>query len=334
MNKLLNYSRVFYHWRIGKTTELPYLPEDISIELTNTCNFRCAFCPQSDPEHFNIVTRSTLAPDQARILVEKLRRGGVQTNVLHWTLDGEPFVNKEIGEICEIAMEHGFNEFIFSTNGFFCTEERLQALPSNASYQLCVDFCADEALFEKHRGTRNSWRKVKANLEALLANDTLRHIRLKVTDITSFDPDSAGPQADIVAALRDLFPASPRLSVASRIFHNATGHVPGLKEKKQERTRKYNLCPYPWTSMVIASNGDVVACCRDLQHKTVLGNLFEDELDAIWNSAAYQKLRSGLIAKDLSNISACQGCDLPYDQGKFRFSHLVKTAVNRLGVLR
>ena len=62
MRKFLNYGRVFYHWRLKRSTRLPYLPEDISIELTNTCNFRCAFCPQSDPEHFNIVTRSTLSP--------------------------------------------------------------------------------------------------------------------------------------------------------------------------------------------------------------------------------------------------------------------------------
>ena len=334
MNKLFNYGRIFYHWRIDQTSKLPHEPEDISVELTNTCNFRCAFCPQSDPEHFNIVTRSTLAPNQARILVEKLRRGGVQTNVLLWTLDGEPFVNKEIGEICVIAMEHGFDEFIFSTNGFFCTEDRLNELPQDANYQLCVDFCANEALFEKHRGTRNSWGKVKANLEALLVNERLSHIRLKVTDITSFDPDAVPTNTDSVSALRNLFAASPRLNVASRVFHNATGHVPGLKEKKREKANKYNLCPYPWTSMVIASNGDVVACCRDLQHKTVLGNLFEQELVDIWNSEEYQNLRTALVEKDPDRMSACQGRDLPYDADKFRVAHLAKTAVNRLGILR
>lgn len=334
MNKLFNYGRVFYHWRIRPKKQLPYQPEDISIELTNTCNFRCAFCPQSDPEHFNIVTRSTLAPEQARTLLRKLRQGGVQTNVLHWTLDGEPFVNKDIPEICQAAIEHDFTHFIFSTNGFFCTPDRLAELPRNADYKLCVDFCADEELFEKHRGTRNSWRKVKANLEALLADADLTHIRLKVTDITSFDQDAADDGTDTVAALRVLFPASPRLSVASRIFHNATGHVPGLKERKQEGTRKYNLCPYPWTSMVIASNGDVVACCRDLQHKTVLGNLFEQDLRDIWNSADYQALRQALIDEAPERMTACQGCDLPYDSGKFRPSHLVRTAINRLGILR
>jgi radical SAM protein with 4Fe4S-binding SPASM domain len=86
--------------------------------------------------------------------------------------------------------------------------------------------------------------------------------------------------------------------------------------------------------MVIASNGDVVACCRDLQHKTVLGNLFEQELVDIWNSEEYQNLRTALVEKDPDRMSACQGRDLPYDADKFRVAHLAKTAVNRLGILR
>ena len=94
--KFIGYVNIFYHWQVRKNAALPYAPEDISIELTNTCNFKCSFCPQSDPDHFNVVTRSTLTPDQADTLLAKLRAGGVQTDVIHWTLDGEPFINKEI----------------------------------------------------------------------------------------------------------------------------------------------------------------------------------------------------------------------------------------------
>lgn len=120
----------------------------------------------------------------------------------------------------------------------------------------------------------------------------------------------------------------------SRSFHNATGHVDGIREHKQASASGYNLCPYPWTSLVVASNGDVVACCRDLQHKTVLGNLLEQELDKIWNNRAYQALRLALKEERPACAAACANCDMPFDTGKFKLSHLVRTAVNRLGILR
>ena len=237
IGRLLRYARVFFAWRVRRSAELSYLPEDISIELTNTCNFRCAFCPQSDPQHFEVVERTSLEVDGARQLLAKLRAGGVRTDVMHWTLDGEPFVNRQIGEICAAAIEYGFKNFIFSTNGYFCTPERLAELPRGAgdvSYQLCIDFCASEALFETHRGTRNSWRKVKDNIEHLLGDASLSHIRLQVTDISSFDVLASQSGEHGLAALRKLLPPeSDRLTVAGRIFHNATGFVDGIKQRKQ-----------------------------------------------------------------------------------------------------
>ena len=102
MGKIINYARIYYNWKMGRKTALGYAPEDISIELTNTCNFRCRYCLQSDPGHFKTVSRSNLSPDEARVLIRRLRDGGVKTNVMHWTLDGEPFINKNINEISSI----------------------------------------------------------------------------------------------------------------------------------------------------------------------------------------------------------------------------------------
>ncbi len=338
MGKLFRYARVFWAWRMRGSDTLAYLPEDISIELTNTCNFRCSFCPQSDPKHFEVVSRSALDVEGARVLLGKLRSGGVRSDVLHWTLDGEPFANRQIGEICELAIEFGFRNFIFSTNGYFCTEDRLNELPrgdGDVRYQLCIDFCASQALFEKHRGTRSSWGKVKENIERLMADDSQPHIALQVTDISSFEVITSQSHVDGLAALRALLgPESDRLKVSGRIFHNATGHVPEILESKQAAGSKYNLCPYPWTSMVIASNGDVVACCRDLQHKTVLGNLFEQELAEIWNGERYAYLRRALVEQAPERANACRNCDLPFDAGKFSLTHLVRTGVHRLGMFR
>jgi radical SAM protein with 4Fe4S-binding SPASM domain len=337
MRKLLGYARIFYNWQIQKNTILDYVPEDISIELTNTCNFKCSFCPQSDPSHFDRVARSSLSPEQVDTLLSKLRKGGVKTNVIHWTLDGEPFINQSIDEICAVAIRNGFYKFIFSTNGYFCTPERVLKLPKNhpdVSYTFWVDYCADSELFERHRGTPNSWERVRTNILKILEHPQLQHININLTDISSFKISDPNVLSQNLVALKQLFPESDRFNVTSRIFHNATGFVPGILERKKDKNTKYNLCPYPWTSFVIASNGDVVACCRDLEHKTVLGNLFTEELKEIWNGDRYQVLRQSLVEQNPQKMQACAGCDLPYDQGKFSFQHILRTGISRLGIFQ
>jgi len=331
MSKLLKYMKVYYHWMIKKNIELNYLPEDISIEVTNTCNFKCHFCPQSNPDHFKIVQRNHLKPDQAEILLRKLREGGIKTNVIHWTLDGEPFINKKFHEINKVGHQYGFNNVIFSTNGTFATRERLLEFPNGngSKYTLCIDFCDDEEYFETVRGQDGSWKTIKQNIEGILAEPKLSHVHITITDISSYkftDPEDLKRR---FRNLQNLFPPSKNLDFATRVFHNATGFVKNLFKKKSD---KYHLCPYPWTSLVIASNGNVVACCRDLEHKTVLGNLFTQDLLEIWNGEKYKKMRQLLVDKNLDGITACQGCDLPYDDSKFSMRQMVKTAFGRLQV--
>lgn len=330
LGKIAHYSRVLYAWGLRRSVTLEYPPEDVSIEVTNNCNFSCEFCPQSDPRHHELVPRTILAPADAEKLLAKLRRGGVRTNVIHWTLDGEPFMNKEFDRICGLGLKYGFNNQIFSTNGFFVSAERARTLPvaPNAKYTLCIDYCANRDFFETYRGTKGSWERVHENVRGVLSDPALRHIHILVTDISSYKISDAAAQAEAMAALRRLLPFD-EVQIVSRVFHNMTGHVVQLTKN---RSQSYHLCPYPWTSLVVASNGDVVACCRDLQHKTVLGNLFEQELSAIWNGAAYQALRQALRDEDPARAAACRNCDLPWDAAKFDVRHLARTMVRRLQV--
>jgi radical SAM protein with 4Fe4S-binding SPASM domain len=337
MRKILGYANIFYNWQIRKNAIVNYVPEDISIELTNTCNFKCSFCPQSDPNHFQVITRSILSPEQADVLLAKLREGGVKTDVIHWTLDGEPFINKQIDEICAKAIARGFKNFIFATNGYFCAPERIEKLPGRdqgATYTLCIDFCADKTMYETHRGTPSSWERVKDNILEILNNEKLNHVSVKVTDISSFAVNDEIELRRHFEALKNLFPKSRRIKVTSRVFHNAQGFIAGVLEKKKAQNNKYNLCPYPWTSLVVASNGDVVSCCRDLDHNTVLGNLFTENLLPIWNGKQSQALRKALADQNPQAIKACENCDLPYDQSKFTLRHIVKTGINRLGIFK
>lgn len=326
ITKLTNVARVFYHWSVKKSTVLPYLPTEISIEPTNRCNFTCSFCPQSSPTHFDRIPASALHPEGVDRLLSKIREAGVRADILHWTLDGEPFMNKRFHELLATAERRGFTTHHFATNGMLLTSERLHQLPKASRFVMTPDFCSDEAYFEEVRGTPGSWKVVRDNVVAALKDDGLSHIEFKVTDISSFGFDDERELDERFEALQALFPKSGRISYHRRVFHNASGI---MESRLSERT-DYRVCPYPWYTMYIANNGDVVACCRDLEHQTVLGNLFEEDLWSIWNGERYQALRRDLIDRHPEEHAACDGCDMPYDSAKFSLRNLAKTAVHRM----
>jgi radical SAM protein with 4Fe4S-binding SPASM domain len=350
IRRLLHTAQIGYHWKIRRSPIVPYLPYGVSIEVTNRCNFKCAFCPQALPDHFDKIAATTLTPERADSLIGRIRESGVATTIIHWTLDGEPFMNKQFAEIIQRAVNYGFDTHHFGSNALLMTPECLLELPGNGqAYYISPDFCSDAKLFEAHRGTPGSWEVVRANLVAALENSNLAHVRLIVHDISSYAIHDPADLERRFADLRALLPKSDRLVLRRRIFHNAAGLSISSVERAGEHEpeasspatagqpsdkRKYHVCPYPWYSMSIASNGDVVACCRDLEHQSVMGNLFEQGLEEIWNGEAFQSMRRDLAGERPDRQSACAGCDMPWDESKFSAGNLLATARNRLLLFR
>lgn len=48
-------------------------------------------------------------------------------------------------------------------------------------------------------------------------------------------------------------------------------------------------CGYPWIQTVIRANGDVCSCC---QGRYVMGNLYKNSFDEIWNGRRYHEMRA------------------------------------------
>lgn len=324
---LYYYILAFLSWRRALDT-VRYMPQYVSIEATNSCNFKCSYCPQSGPDHFKVVGRSTLDPKRAAILLGRLREGGVTTSNLHWTLDGEPFMNKRFQELCALAVRQGFTKMMFASNGALCTPARLATLPRDATYVLTIDYCADRDHFERVRGTEGSWQQIRDNVNNILNDPDLHNIRIVISDISGFSSEQNADLRARFEALRHMFQPSKRIRFATRKFHNATGFLPMVK-----KSVTYRLCPYPWSVLSVASNGDVVACSRDLERKTVLGNLLQSPLPEVWNGEAMKTLRRNLRERRPDRCGACAKCDLPYDASKFTLSNFWKSARGRLNLV-
>lgn len=329
-SKLSFYGRAALDMYVFQRDELSFMPEYVALEVTNVCNFRCAFCPQSDPEHHMRVPQTYLDAGTCELFLRKIRQAGIQTELMHWTLDGEPFMNKQFAELVRISADYDFTNTFFASNGMLCTIDRLMEFPlDKVRLNIAIDFCANKDYFEEVRGTSNSWDRVKGNIEAILNNERTSNVRLELTDISSFSESDPEALSRAFEALQRLFGKHPRIKYRTRTFHNAAGFLE-LQPGKQQGA--YHLCPYPWTHLRIASNGDVVICCRDLEHKTVVGNLKTQEVAEIWNGAAMKDVRRNLLDKTPECIGACNGCDLPYDDSKFTVTNIYRAARGRMQI--
>jgi len=325
--EIFNISKFIINWKIRKTVQATNLPLEISMELTNVCNFKCKFCPQADPNHLDILGKTYLDSENARKILKEIRAFGYKRSALHLALDGEPFMNKQFAEISALASDFGFTNQFFATNGVLLNKDKLSGLSKDVKYTFTIDYCEDREYFENVRGTKGSWSRTYANIMRILENEAFSNMHVYITDISSYSLTDKHELDKRFRDLQNLFPKSRRIKFARKTFHNATGTV---RRHGWKKSKKYNLCPYPWSSMMIASNGDVVVCCRDLRHKTILGNVFQQSLTEIWNGEIYRNVRQRLLERKPCDIEACKGCDLPYDKSKFSMSNIWVTVMNRL----
>jgi hypothetical protein len=70
----------------------------------------------------------------------------------------------------------------------------------------------------------------------------------------------------------------------------------------------YQVCPFPFTRMCVAYNGDVIICCQDWLRAGVLGNMASVSLEKIWNSPFFDILRGKMIQKQYAEIITCKNC--------------------------
>jgi len=72
------------------------------------------------------------------------------------------------------------------------------------------------------------------------------------------------------------------------------------------------VCPFPFYSLVIKCNGDVVACCVDWSKQTKIGNMKEESLSEIWSGQHLREFRKMHLEGRREENEACRNCTYLY----------------------
>ena len=303
--------------KLGRSMGKPIL---LTIEPINSCNLKCTICETGQ----GILERpfGKMSLDQFKSILDQF------DHHLEWLalyFMGETFMNKEAYEMIRYAYDRGIKVSI-CTNGDLVDPERLiRSGVYEIKFQLSGMTNEAHAIYRQGSNLERVQSKLEQALQlrdqglALHPDMTIRsgfiamkHNEHQIDDfikyVTGIGVDGYNIIPSCVRKVEqayDLLPQNPDL----RIYDDAKLSQGKLVPKK----RMNNRCDYIYGAVTVQVNGDVVPCCRDVHGRIVLGNLFQQSIQDIWNNDKYTRLRKAVSTQsakmDLCRL--CSGYDIP-----------------------
>jgi radical SAM protein with 4Fe4S-binding SPASM domain len=296
----------------SRSTVVAGRPMNVTIEQTNVCNLDCPVCETGA----GILgrTKGHMSMAQFQMIIDKV---GAHTNTLMFYFMGEPFLNKHAYDMIRYAKAAGIPFVETCTNGDFVDPVRLVASGLDK-----VSFQIGGMTQETHETYRVKGRldRVMTNLIATIrernrARSKLRidvgfivmkHNEHEVADFRRMVIDIGADRAVVIdPCVRTIEQGKQFLPVdRAHWFYDEPAFNAGVLRPKHLPD---NACPWIYYSLAVHVNGDVVPCCRDPRGQEVMGNLFRQDLDEIWNGPRYRDFRARIHANQ-GGVEICRLC--------------------------
>lgn len=243
--------------------------DTLDIELSGLCNARCTFCPRE-----RMTRASQLMPFSVleRLIQEigPIRPEGPR--VIYFSGFGEPLLNRDSFLFArKVQTAFPDTQSALISNGSLLDQDICdQLLESPFRMFSCSFQAADPTMYASSmKGLKQS--TVYRWLSYLVSNRKPGGIQVAATCVVN------GQATEEIRQLRVCLAKIGVPLVENRI-HNRGGFLdlPGNKHHNVRRR-----CLLFSTRTFVAANGDILACCHDLDGSTKLGNIVEQRLDDI-----------------------------------------------------
>ncbi len=223
-----------------------------------------------------------------RLIAEIRSFGGVKSLKLYGF--GEPLLHPHIGEMARLA-DTASERVELTTNGTPLTAARAQQLIAAETDYVRVSIYKDTENQRSYSGL------IRRNVERLrkLRDDQGKqkpHIFMKV-----FTPDELPALKDSYAGIADDFGYDGFHSQGSDLL------------TAESLTGSQIACPYPFYTMLVKSNGDVVPCCVGWETSLVAGNVNHNTLAEIWRGEKFANIHRLHLKGQRARMAACAHCD-------------------------
>jgi radical SAM protein with 4Fe4S-binding SPASM domain len=297
--------------RLELREEVPLAkPLMVRIDPSNTCNFRCAFCPTGDKTLLDKFGRKPAVMDWdffSKITADIARWGGIPKIYLY--KDGEPFLNKNLVKMIRRVKESGASGQVWTTtNGSFLSEPLSGELVDSGLDLIRISvYGVSSDDYQKISGIRFDYEKLVRETAFLYRRRKKLHLHVKLLD-WGLLPEKKEK------FVRDFHEISDSLHVdammgwsRSSLKDFTLGTHPMRSPDGLELTPK-EVCPFPFYTLTVNSDGSVSVCCADWSHGTVVGDLRRESISEIWAGQRLAEFRKMHLRKERRRHPVCGDC--------------------------
>lgn len=290
-------------------------PLSIGVGPSSFCNLKCSYCAAHGVAATKL-NKSLLKYDDFCKAIDSLSKFQSQISAISFSDNGEPLINKDIANMVRYAKEVGkIQSAKIFTNGILLTNQVSEALIDAGLdvLRLSIQGVSSEQYF--------SLCGVKINYDKLLENiEYFYNYRNKVNSkciifVKTFD-QSLKTKEDEDKYYSDFGNICDQISLETIIPVSTEEY--DLPEKittdtniMKQKVEKSNVCPQPFYTMYIRSNGNVTPCCAadpEFSPDLLLGNVANDSLYDMWNSDKLKSIYKCQLKLESYKLPTCKTC--------------------------
>ena len=265
----------------------------IYIEITNICNLKCSFCPETNR------TKQSMSVENFEEIIRKIHN---HTKLVCLHVKGEPLLHNKLQEILEILEKYNLKANI-TTNGTLI-KDKLEIIKKSKAVR--------QINFSIHSITQNESLNKQYLQDIFESAEQLPNVIIsyRLWNLQSIKENSIN--TSIIKTIEDYYNIlnlrqqlieNEFIKLKENVFINQDIEFtwPDINGEKIVETGR---CLALKEQVAILVDGSVVPCCLDNNGDIPLGNILEESLDDILN-----KDKSFLIKKNFENsIITCELC--------------------------
>ena len=276
------------------------------IEITNVCNLRCDFCPETKrvPEFMKI--------EDFRKILEQIKP---YTDFIYFHVKGEPLLHPEVDKFLDLSYEKGFMVNI-TTNGTLLKEVTNKILMKPALRQVNISlqsFDGNKLPESKEEFINNIFSFVDM---AVNKTKVITALRLWNIDKNKDETSQRNKNIEILNRIESHFKLPYKIEgeinptkgikIADRVFLNQDYEFKWPALDKEEDFNK-GFCYALKTQIAILVDGTVVPCCLDGEGIINLGNIYKTPFSEIMEGERATKIYQGFSKKEVVE-ELCRKC--------------------------
>jgi radical SAM protein with 4Fe4S-binding SPASM domain len=310
-------------------------PKVFNVETSNHCNMRCIMCPRTtamtrkvqtmDAEDFETVIKQVEPHTKERMQeflsfieeeygINELSRSenafyfyvSAQCLTLHGY--GEPLIDPNIVSRVALCSEYNIPTY------FSCVPANIDVAKIIRLMQAGLDVIKfsidslDDMEAKEIRGKQNNYTQAYEKIQEILQQKKELGLQTLVV-CTMLDLSTDESSREKQRRFLEVFDNQDIFAYVKSLDNRWYNDLDEALQNKSHYATQY--CEFPWTSLSVMSNGDVVPCTQDYDNEMVFGNIKEHSLEEIWNSAAYEEFRSWHVYGNFPKGNKCnERCDI------------------------